>query len=502
MISLSIFALSAIAFLALRIYPLWPNRERGCDAYYFLMCAAAVRENRRLPIRLPPKYLAEPQEQWYPPLFPLLLSLLPLTWLHRRHWAVNHLLDLAVAGGLFVLIRPYVGDFGAAATMLAYAVQPALMQEFATLTSRPLGMLLYFVAVWAGYVAIIDGSWSAGIFAVGVVALLVYAHKLSLQLLWFLFPFLALVTLTWEWGAILVAGYTAAAVVWPSFFVKIQRAHLDIVRFWSAKWPLLGAHPVRQSPLYGDGKIDTSYYESPAVRSASAFLKMVLRINVFGVFLPLGLIVPLKSAPFADFLWWWATGVYFWVGITHFVPPLRCLGLAQQYVKFGYLPVLAFAAIYMQEVGGWAWLIGAACAVILSRGYVLTIISMREESAIPHSDRLNELLQFIEARTAPRVMVLPYHLADELAYRSKAQILWGTHGYGFERVSSFFPVLQAPLAEIVDEFKVTLIVLDTNFITPEELNLDLARGGAQIGRFIVFDAAMAIPADVGHTVST
>jgi hypothetical protein len=486
--SFFIFALFAIVFVVLRIYPLWPNRERGCDAYYFLTCARALRQHWRLPIRLPPKYLAELQEQWYPPLFPALLSLLPPMWLHRRHWAINHLFDLAIATGSFVLIRPYGGDSGGLAMMLIYAIQPALVQEFSALTSRPLGMLIQFAAIVAGYVCVANGSWAAGALAVGAVALLVYAHKLSLQLLWFLLPFFAIVTGDWKWGAILVAGYVLAGGLWPSFFLKIQRAHLDIVRFWDQNWSLLGAHPVRQSPLYGDGRTNTAYYDSAAIRSTPAFLRTVLQINIFAVFLPLGLIVPLKNAPFADFLWWWAVGIYLWVGVTHFVPQLRCLGLAQQYVKFSYVPVFAFTAIYIHEASEpWVWLIAIACAVVLFRGYVLTVLSLRAESTIPHSDRLSELLQFIETQAAPRIMVFPYHLADELAYRSKAQVLWGTHGYGFKQVEPFFPVLRDPLATVVDAFTITHVILDANFVTPEELSLGAVHSGVRIGRFMVFE---------------
>ena len=42
-----------------QIYPIWPVRFQGCDAYYILMCAEAFRRERRLPIRLPPVYILE-----------------------------------------------------------------------------------------------------------------------------------------------------------------------------------------------------------------------------------------------------------------------------------------------------------------------------------------------------------------------------------------------------------------------------------------------------------
>jgi hypothetical protein len=476
-------------FLTARLFPLWPIRHRGCDAYYFLLCSRSLREHWRLPILLREKYLAELQEQWYPPLFPAFLSLLPPEWLRRRHWVVNHLLDFAIAAGLLVIGRSYVGDLGAVAMTLVYAAQPALVQEYSALTSRPLGVLLQLTTIIAGFICIDDNSQSAGALAIGMLALLIYAHKLSLQLLWFLCPFLALTMRAWEWVLFLAAGYAIAGVAWPSFFFKIQRAHFDIVRFWARNWSLLGAHAVRQSPLYGDGKTNSSYYDSSMTRSVPSFLKFVLQINTFAVFLPLGLVAPLQSTPFVDFLWWWAVGVYFCVGATHFIYPLRCFGPAQQYVKYGYVPVLLFAAIYMLEMNTfWAWLVGAACATILLRGYILTVISLRKKRAVPHSARIDEIIRHIETQAAPRILVFPYHFADEIAYRTKAQVLWGTHGYGFRQVEPFFPVLRISLDDLIDAFRLTHVIIDSDYVKPYELNLDESVEHSRIGRFFVFNA--------------
>ncbi len=44
-------------FMLLRLYPIWPNRFQGCDAYNILLCARALRRAKRLPIRLPGLFL-------------------------------------------------------------------------------------------------------------------------------------------------------------------------------------------------------------------------------------------------------------------------------------------------------------------------------------------------------------------------------------------------------------------------------------------------------------
>ena len=56
-----------------------------------------TKENKKLPITLPGNYIAEYNEQWYPPLFSIILALVPYKWLHSYHWAINHILDFLVA---------------------------------------------------------------------------------------------------------------------------------------------------------------------------------------------------------------------------------------------------------------------------------------------------------------------------------------------------------------------------------------------------------------------
>src|ERR1700746_3643930 len=96
--SLAWFAAAASAFFLLRFYPIWPIRFQGCDAYYILMCAESFRREWRLPIRLPPVYLLEKPEQWYPPGFLVLCALIPQRWLERHFWALNHVVDFLAIG--------------------------------------------------------------------------------------------------------------------------------------------------------------------------------------------------------------------------------------------------------------------------------------------------------------------------------------------------------------------------------------------------------------------
>src|SRR4051812_37936088 len=97
-------AIALVAFVSLRLYPIWRIRTRGCDAYNILLCAEDVRRNRRVPPNIPDLFILEQPQQWYPPLFFVLAALPPSRWLRERFWLFNQYVDLANACLLFAVV--------------------------------------------------------------------------------------------------------------------------------------------------------------------------------------------------------------------------------------------------------------------------------------------------------------------------------------------------------------------------------------------------------------
>src|SRR3954447_15516193 len=84
-------ALVALAlYLRLRIFI--GTRPGGVDTWYYLASAAAIRDQKRLPIRLPQYLLHEPTES-YPAVFPLFLATFSPGWLRSYFWLVSPLID-------------------------------------------------------------------------------------------------------------------------------------------------------------------------------------------------------------------------------------------------------------------------------------------------------------------------------------------------------------------------------------------------------------------------
>ncbi len=477
-----------VAFLLLRFLPLWPQRHRGCDAYYFLLTAEAVRRSRwRLPIELAPLYLLEDARQYYPPAFSLLLGLFPDRTLRRDYWIIAHVLDLPVLAAVTVWTGVAFGIGWGALAGLAYGLSPFLVTEYANLTSRPLGHLFFLGFAFASWGWVEGPSYWLPVAVVAGV-LLLYAHKLAVQLLWFLVPVLALGTGDWRWLLPLPLAYFGAAAVAPRYFWQLQRAHADIVAFWTRNWPLLGAHAVADSPVYGSGeRAAVGEFHGPSgVRRAARYAYMVLRHHPWLIVAVAGVVYDWPSEGAAEFAFWWLVAVYAWATLTLALPVLRGLGEGTKYLKYGAVPVLFLSARGLADTPSrLMWALAAAAAAATLGAYALAARRMRQPTH--HTGVIDDEFR---AAVAPlhdvddaRVMCLPFQLADATAYTTRRPVLWGTHHYGFRNVEPVFPVLREPLPEVFERHGITHVLLDSTYVDPQVLGLGGATLVCESGRY-------------------
>ncbi|NKC11591.1 MAG: hypothetical protein GKR94_05110 [Gammaproteobacteria bacterium] len=469
-----VIATAFAVFLVLRLWPIWPSRWQGCDAFYILLSAEFLRAQRRLPIRIPRLYMLEGEEQAYPPGFLILCALLPAQWLKRYYWLLNHILDLgsAAALGAAALLTGAHWATAAAAIML-YALTAANISEFMTLNTRPLGLLMINIFLLSAYLGIDSSSWQAVCITLGVV--LVFCHKLSMQMLWATMPILSTVTGDWYWVALLLASYGIAFIIWPRGTWRIVYGHWVIVRFWFRNWPLLGAHAVRQSPIYGDAQTHEHYYADASANAALRFTKDAFHHNYFVI--PSVVIVATSTGSdfnFSLFLASWIASAYILGFAVHFIHWLRAIGLGRQYFKFAVLPSLLLTGIHIgpdTPVITWA---AIACALVLTvRQYLLLAMASRRHPINTANDPdLCAAIAMLRRDKDARIMALPVQLGDLIAYRTRRPVYWGTHSDVFdERLEDFFPVLRKPLHYYVED-GVNRLLLDTHYATAQILNLD------------------------------
>ena len=482
--------LAALFFLS-RLWPIWHQRNQGCDAYYFLMCAEVFHSRRRLPIVLPGLYLLEPAEQWYPPLFPVLIGLLPQHWLKEKFWLVDHLADFVVMLGLFLWTAYNAGLVWAWAVGAVYAFEPNLVSEYRSLTSRPLSVILFLALLMAGKLGANDG-WEWTVLAAVIGMLIFYTHKLTMQLLCFLLPFLAWSEAEPSWIFVLGGAYLLAAIFGRGMFVKVLRAHWDIVQFWFRNWPWLGAHQVRHSPVYGTGN-PGGFHEGRGLTLWFLHARRLFIANPW--ILPAGMTGLLFSDLTSTevFLLLTVAGIYLWAVATLMIPWLRCLGEGTKYTKYAEPVTLLLCASVMSHTENvWLWLMGFVCLCVQVRHYIQIAMTMRLTPSPPSvmSQDLLPIIELFMRDPDARVLCLPLHLSDMIAYHSQRPVLWGTHGYGFRNVEPIFPVFRQPIERIIDQYKIKYLLLDTQFADPKEVGLHEGRDLLlQKGRYTVFSCS-------------
>lgn len=486
-----------VAFLALRIAPMWPLRNRGCDAYYFLLTAEAWREGRRIPIRLPPYYILESEEQDYPPLFSIMLGLLPARVVERRYWAINHVVDLLSLGALMAFVASESGLSWAIGAGLIYGATPLLVHEYATLTSRSLGHVTFLGTMFASWWWVETGEPLALAAAAVAGVFLLYAHKLSVQLLWFLLPFLAATELDVRWLLPLPLGYAISVGIAPRTFVAMQRMHGEIVSFWGRNWPFLSAHQVENSPVYGDGKPHTGYHRGTGVRRLVHYLVTVAQHQPWSLPAVVGAGVAWPLHGVERFVFLWLVGTYLWALLTLVVPALRCLGEGTKYLKYAAVPAIFLSVRFLAE--GAAPVVWAAAALAGSAtivGYVLVVrrLNAPDQRTGVQTDDLDTLLELVRVFDGARVMCIPTQIADLTAYRTQKPVLWGTHHAGFPEVEPFYPVLRKPVEWFVERYHLTHLLLDTEYAALETLRPRNVTEVARRGRYLLVEFS-----DAGET---
>ena len=480
-----------VVFFVLRFAPIWHRRHQGCDAYYFLMASEALRRSRRLPVVLPPVFLLEPQEQWYPPGFTVFLALLPKRVVERYYWALTTAVDAVVVLALFVWLWEVHGLGAAWLGAVAYAMSP-ILNEYGQLTSRSLAAVLTAVFLVASYLWIGSegGAWAlVGAIAAGVALLL--THKLSAQLLWFLCPFLAVVEQNAAWLAPLAASYGAALVIGRRQFVNILRAHWDIISFWTRNWRYNGVHAIEGSPIYGDPDAGTGFYRKDRTEALVLLVRRLLQYNLAVIAVPVIVFFYGNLTQFEYFLACYVAGTYLWAMLTLVVNPLKCFGEGTKYIKFAIPPTLVLVSGLLTEGVERSSALAVLAFVMIAQAALYCIVTVRLRAvAVGQSGILTPVLEALLRRTKERgnvrLMCLPSHLADLAAYRTGVPVLWGGHGYELRTVEEFIPVMRRRVEYFVERYGLTHLLLDRRYTSLARLDLKEAVPVDEAGDIALF----------------
>lgn len=469
MIGILSICATLIAIATVRLAFVRRSQASHVDHYYWLLAAGAYRRAKQLPAVIRGKYLLEDERQGYPPFFGALLAQFSGGDVQRWGRYLPLLVDGLVAGVLagFLLFLGS-GLWAILAAVALYALAPVLVTYNAQLNPRVLGQLFLASSLFLQVIMVSSASagwlmmfcWAA---AVLLAAMAVLTHKMTTQLMLFLWPWWAAALGSWPAAAIPpVAVLVAAAVTGPSYAWHQWQTHWDYISFWFRNWRFLGAHLFRDSPIYGDKRQGTgNLHHVPGMRGLWKHCRTV------GAYAPANLLLPfLLLAPQMEVPAWlpaWFFGSYAFALLTLFVPWLRCLGSGYLYVYNAAIP----GAIW------WAYAVDTLpdhiIGPILFLGLLLTVLSLwhawRIIGARP-SQRdadFEALAQRLGQLAEGRVAVFPLTAAEAVAFKTPHAVLWGGHVFGLKRVEPLFPVVRRHVSQLFAEHGIDYVLWDDDY---------------------------------------
>ncbi|MBA5867365.1 MAG: hypothetical protein GDA67_11805 [Nitrospira sp. CR1.3] len=455
--------------LLIRLLPNWLAKGvLGVDHWYWKTYIESYRANKRFPPQLP-QYLLD-QHQWYPPVFPLIVAVLPDSFFDR----FNHLIAIAIdlCRMVFVLAASFWITEGNAMAMvvagLLYATSPMLVSYNTQLNPRGLGALLLdsalCLSLWAESAG---GSLAIG----GIIALLaggiLLTHKMTTQLFWFLCLSMGLILGDWRFLLLIPLSIGVAILLSRGFYLDVLKAHWDIVTFWNRNWRWLQAHPVKESPIYGEPGFETPtrFYRRglPGIMRHLQYLVgfcPAAWIILAGAFVG-GLQLSVASYRFVAL--WGALCLAFSL-LTLSVPFMKCLGSGYFYLYNAAFPAALMGALIHRSLPDWEGVIWfAVVANLLALGlYYRTVVRSKR----PQPDgSFDHALEFLKAAPKGTVMCLPLQWSDVVAYKTEQAVLTGGHGYGFKLFEPLFPRLMMPIQEVIRKFDVRYLITMEGYLT-------------------------------------
>lgn len=515
-----LLSIVAIIFLTilLRLAPIWRHRYRGVDAYYFLLTAEEFKKQKRIPIKLPPYYLLDIEEQWYPPGFSVFLGLLPKKLLYGAYWLISPMLD--VLNLAVLLVFTYLQTFSLECLLsvgIVYALTPILTTESTTLTSRPLGNLFLTgeILCFAFYY---QGNSNLFLILAVIFGFAIFAtHKMSMQFLCFFYVCLAIIFQSVIPLLILMCIFILSMIVLRSYFLKILKGYYDIIVFWHRNWNYLGAHQVYSSPVYGKSEKSDEDNVSPlrknrfgrALNYLNEIKSSIFRKNKAVYFFLRGsvgkssnpfIVLLLVSGfrlfntltPIERVIFFWAFLAFVWMLLTIFIPSLRLFGEG-----FKYMRMTAFPASYIISLSLISGNISIFELVLMFTIFLFSVsrwfstyrqLSKVERMGYLLSEDLMEMFEYIkDHEEIDYIACLSTNLADSLVYHCRRHVLWGTHHDCFNsRVVDFFPVLRKPLKWFKEKYGIRYILVDTSYVKPQDLELGEKLIAWRSGKYLLY----------------
>jgi hypothetical protein len=453
---LTVIVLLSLAVLGLlvRFRPFRSNPALGVDHWYWLLCAEDVKRRRKLPPKLP-YFMLEIEEQWYPPLFAGLLALFPMRWLKEYGGKISELTDLLHGFVIFLAVL-WVSDSLLMSSLsgLSYLIAWFPLSYNIQLQPRGLANLLLSLAMIGLWFYIDTRLFSIWIGILILSVILLFLHKMTVQM-WGVY-LLVFGFWSWDWKILFLipASVFLALVVSRGFYIKMLKAHWDIVSFWHENIRNLGSHQYYESSLYQKEDFVSTAQHQTGWRHQIRKLLSLYKYNAFVLLLPVlaSHAVSHDQGESGSFLWMWIGVTCLWTLFTTFVPYFLALGGGHYYLYQTFLPLFLLVGLTIHTMSAWQqgllfsfWGVGFIFSVVKWETYCRSVV--RNKTATMGHD-LKDVFDYLRSLPKDGVFCIPFYLPDGAAFWTRKKVFWGGHSYGFQTLlKPYFPIMQKDVKE-------------------------------------------------------
>ena len=461
-IALAIFLRCAIGF----------KYKIGQDTWVHLLVADIIRGKRELPEKI--EYFIFEGSYGYPPVFQILLSFIPAKALERFAWIVSPIIE---AGHIiliyFICIYITHSPEVAVLAMFLYAIQPELVIESSSLTSRSIGSLMYTVSIVSIILFVITGN--AFFFLPCVVSgvILLYSHKHSTQALFFTLLGFTLLERNFVFisTAILIFGI---AFLSPWYRKKILPEHWAILRFWKKRTDM--AYQVGITHQINDREKNSLLNFS---RSKTIHTLRFIGSNMW-IFFIVSLIIIFnipQTQPEVLFLEW-ALILFICAFLISYMVSLKFLGEGLRYLEYSAVPTVILAAFYFEQYHNNSLVtLAFIIIIVISLMEIFTglFFWVRKYIRISPGDGVLKICTYLRSVPHANVMCLPLDMSFMIAYFTRKKVFFAFSSHAYEKA---FPAIMGdprtkPLRTLIDKYSIDYILADSAFYLPEELNLGI-----------------------------
>ncbi len=500
--TLTLLGAVAAAGLLLRLLPFLVQSRRGSDHWFWMLYVETLHEHRRFPPKLP--FLLD-EQQWYPPLFPLLLACLPVSWLKRQARLIAPLVDTIQLVALMAVVHRAAGSATAAGLAGGlYAVAPLCVDYNYQLNPRGLGALALSIQLILYYAH----TQTPDLHLLGVILILGAAilllHKMTSQMMILFFLFRGVWSSDATALALIPASAAAAWLVSGGFYWKVLKAHADIVVFFNRHWRTINAHQYYDSDIYRKETEGRRLAHLGGLAGVRRHLKNIVAANPS--ILPLtALVVTLSRSltPLEAYCVEWLAAASIWALATSLISPLKCLGAGVYYTYNAVFPIALLSGILVLDTGSLGPLAYAA-SVFTCAAVILRILRRKRQvgsSSAPVAD-IQPILDVLRELPEGALYCVPLGLSDRVAYATRREVLWGAHGYGFNNLEPLYPVMRVPLEDLLRTHAIRFVLINREYAKEEEIVQDLESWRAIVknGPFTLYETPYFTAYEPAETV--